>query len=91
MITPDSRARAGLGREVGYEEAPGQTEHHRHQDLQGGVQQQHDQPSVPAREGDAEDDGEAGDGQHVVHAGRGDHETRNALMMMRYLLSFLIS
>ena len=81
-ITPDSRAGAGLGREVGDKEAPGQTKHHGHQDLQGGVEQQHGQPGVPAREGDAKDDGEAGDGQHVVHAGRGDHEARNALMMM---------
>ena len=34
-----------------------------------------------ACEGNAEDDGEAGDGQHVVHASRGNHQARNTLKM----------
>ena len=81
FLSPESSAGAGLGRKVGDQTTPGQTKHHRHQDLQRSVEQQHDQAGVPGSEGDAEDDRETGDGQNIIHAGCSNHKTWNTLRM----------
>ena len=72
FCSPECRAWVWLSGQVGDQNPPEETKHHGHHDLEGGVEQQHHHVGVlgaaGAGEGDAQEDGEAGDGQHIVHA-----------------------
>ena len=68
-----------FGGEKGDHRPVGRAEEQPHEGLQGTLEDDGDEVGVRL-EGDAEEDGEAGDGEHVVHAGRGDDQRGDAFV-----------